>query len=162
MRLLKPDPGELADRQTILELKIEHLDKEIVDAEPVVKGRGPIIRTVVEGGDKKVGAHHFFDELEMIQKHLRQNWIPDLQMIPGKVEEYDKLYDELTEINSDLWSLEDQARILRSAPDKSYNAVLSRKSEILDAITAQNDKRSEIVKKINALWNITSEEKMYS
>lgn len=163
MRMLKPSPGELADRQTILELKIEHADREITDAEPQLVKRGHIVRTVVEGVDKKAPVNHFFDELELIQQHLRNNYVPDLQMMGDeKVSLYDRLYDDLVEANANLWELEDQARVLRAAPDKFEQSVIVRKAEILDLITVENDKRAALVKQINEIWGIKAEEKMYA
>jgi len=167
MRMLKPSPGELADRQSILELKIEHVDKEIVDVvvkEPIAGDRSGVTRTIVEGGDKKLGTHHFFDELELIQNCLRQNWMPDIMTAadPTKVNEYDHFFDDLTEVNSNLWKLQDQIRILRLAPDKFEEIACRRAAEVAYAIDELNEKRAELVKSINALWSINAQEKIYA
>ena len=161
MRLIKPSPGELADRQTILEIKIEHVDREVVDKEPDLRQKGPVVRTVVMG-DTKVQVHHFFYELELIQNHLKQDWIPDILNKPGMVEKYDELYDELTDINSALWDLQDEARILRNAPDKFKEAACKRAAEVLFAIDTANEKRAELVKSINELWGLEHQEKVYA
>jgi len=52
--------------------------------------------------------------------------------------------------------------VLRLAPDKQNGTVIIRKAETLDAITLNNDLRAELVRKINALWRIDTQEKMYA
>src|ERR1039458_8900941 len=97
MPLLKPNPGDLADRQTILSLKIDHIDNEFDETtkmpEPE-KGGGVVTRTIITN-KSKVNAHPFFDELELIQNKLKTAWIPDISDKPGMIEKYDTLYDQL-------------------------------------------------------------------
>ena len=158
MRMLKPDPGELVDRQTILELKIKHADSgetETAADEKEVEG-GAVARTVVKG-NSKVDIQPFLWENEEIQRYMEKNWFPDF---PHIGEEYDELFDSLAEVNGRLWDLEDEARALRAATKNP--ATMNRAGIVLFEITEENDKRAELVKKINALFNIHSQEKMYA
>lgn len=175
MPLLKPLPGDLADRQTILELKINHSNAEIEDEviDPfAVSNTGygnrvtdsvktvAIARTLVNKGASNVAP--FMDELELIRREIERHWVTDL-ITRNKVEEYDKLYDQLEQANSQLWDLEDKIRALRSAPDRVNKTIewLTLVADTSMLITDTNDKRSEIIKSINLLWNYSTQEKMY-
>lgn len=169
MRLLKPEPGELVDRQTILELKIDHANVDIEDEKKTglpeleqARGGSKLLknRTVVNKGAIGTKVHLFFDELELISNKLIEAWIPDLRT-QDQVDKYDIFYAELSEVNSKLWDLEDEARILRDAPDKFQQQAAVKAAEVLFNITALNDRRAELVKSINALWGIQSQEKSY-
>lgn len=169
MRLLKPNPGELVDRQTILELKIEHANVEIED-EPksdiplpeTARGGSKLLknRVIVNKGALGTRVHLFFDELELISNRLIESWVSGLTT-QEQVDSYDALYEQLSEVNSQLWDLEDSARVLRAAPDKFQEQATLRAAEVLFAITDLNDKRATIVKSINELWGIMSQEKSY-
>jgi hypothetical protein len=163
-RLFNPQPGEMVDRQTILTLKIEHVQgqKDFDNDEKAVKG-GVVARTVVSN-PTKINVHPFVDELELIRKHLSENWIPGISIDDGKVIAYDQFYDDLYDVNAQLWDLEDKARVLRDAPDKiviEESELFKIGYETLGKINTLNDKRAELVKKINELWNIQSQEKLY-
>lgn len=161
MRLIRPSPGELADRQVILSLKINHAQVEVVgDDEPKHVKSGNIIRTVVDN-KTKVNVQPFYDELELVQNHLKNHWIPDISMTDEKVVQYDKLFDALVDVNTKLWDLEDQARVLRAAPDKFFDVACRQAAEVLFAITELNDNRAKLVQEINAIWKITSQEKLH-
>ena len=173
--MLKPSPGEAADRQTILHLKLDHADTQSptdefelatqdVDAKPVVKdGKtlGAVGRTVNKGASK-IDVQPFLWEHEELQQYLEKTYFVNY---PDAGKAYDKLFDELKEINSRLWNLEDEARTLRQlkisvAPFD--NAAVYRAAVVLCEITQANDERAETVKKINALFGISQQEKMYA
>jgi hypothetical protein len=156
MRLL---PGDLADRQSIVELKINHCNAEF-DEDNTRKPRGGVGRVLVN--KNAVDVTPFLDELDMIRRALETKWVPDL-VAQNKVEAYDKLYDQLNEANTQLWELEDQIRALQAAPQEMEGRVdwLGRVKDTAFNITAQNDKRARIVKEINALWGYNRQEKMY-
>ena len=167
MRMLKPNPGELVDRQSILELKIDHSNVEFEGEKTEFqtgegKKRSRVMqRTVVNKEALGTKVHLFFDELELIQKHLIENWLPDIYNDDAKIEEYNKLFDELSDTNSQLWDLEDQIRILKSAPDPFQETAAKSAATVAFTIVDMNDKRAMLVKKFNALWGIQSQEKLY-
>ena len=164
MRLIKPSPGELADRQSILELKIDYGLSEIHTQETVDRGKTrlrSLMRKVVSE-PTKINIIPFKEELEAIIQYTTDKWVPGITDDENKVDEYDRLYEELSEVNGNLWKLEDQARILRAAPDKFEAAAAIRAAEVLFAINSQNDQRAELVRKINSLWGINHQEKLYS
>jgi hypothetical protein len=164
MKLIRPSPGELADRQTILELKINHADIEIGDEESKLiktkKGSANVVRTVIDN-PTKVNVQPFFDELELVQTRLKENWIPNITMHEEAVKAYDDLYEQLAKTNEQLWDLEDQARVLRDAPDKFQELACKRAAEVLFTITDLNERRASLVQEINKIWKITSQEKLY-
>ena len=163
MRLIKPNPGELADRQTILELKINkanvEFDEDRADALTSKNKNMGVSRVLVN--KNAIDVTPFLDELELVRKHLTQNWVPDIANKPGVVEQYDALYQQLSEVNEQLWTLENQIRVLRVAPDKDMDAACRRAQEVAFAIADANDKRSELVKAIDALWGYKTQEKFY-
>lgn len=163
-RLLRPNPGECVDRQTILELKAEHgqsLDpQQVTDHIKQDTEAATVVKTVMLN-PSKVNIKPFLDEHEAIQRYLEEYYFPNIQAFPDRQTSYDSLYKQLGEVNSGLWNLEDQARILRAAPDKHQEVANQRAAEVLFTITEMNDKRSELVKQINAIWNINSQEKLY-
>lgn len=164
MRFLKPAPGECADRQTILQLKIKYgsgnNDAKTVQERISVDPTETIARVKLENASP-VNVQPFIDENELIQQYLEINYFPDIAAFEEKQKKFDKFFEQILEVNEDLWRLEDRARILRNAPDKESLPVLKRKSEVLDLITGLNDQRAMLVKQINSLWNIYGQEKLY-
>lgn len=166
MLLVKTDPGQYVDRQTILELKIDYADIEFKgDVEPdntsgILSGNYRYARQIVHNPNK-INVGPFFDELELIRAKLLKFWIPDISNSETRIMEYDRLYDALKDTNGELWDLENKARVLRAAPDRLQTEAAKQAAEVLFAINDLNDKRSELVKKINALWNIGGQEKFY-
>lgn len=165
MGLFKPTPGEMVDRQTILTLKVEFIQsqgdsEEETIANPSGEGTKVITRSKVTS---KLSSHHFVDELEQIRTRLLTDWIPPLEVRgEDKVGLYDRLYDDLMDVNSQLWDLEDKARVLRDAPSSVASDVLFQQGyDTLCNITRLNDKRAELVKSINALWEIPTLEKLH-
>jgi len=166
-RILKPNPGECVDRQTILQLKMKYgagkSDSKVTTETTEMASSTEhmrLSRTKMED-PSPINIQPFADEHEMIQEYLEKNYFPDIAAFPDKQKNFDVYLDQLLEINESLWKLEDQARILREAPDKDSMAVKERKAEVLDLITESNDRRALMVKQINSLWNIYSREKLH-
>lgn len=171
--IINLSPGDLVDRQTILELKIEHCGTEgNTGHQPVseetfsVSPQETITRTKLLE-KTEVNIQPMIIEHEAIQKRLEMDWFPKISTAVG--EQFDKLYQQLRQTNKEMWQLENQARILRAAPKRvvaklldNMDTVVLRKSECLDAISTTNDTRISLVKQINALWNIESEAKIYA
>lgn len=162
MRLLKPNPGECADRQTILELKIKYgmgVGDTKTTAEVVKTQVGMLSRTTVET-PVGVNVQPFIDENEQIQQYLEKNWFPDLKEHQGP--EFDRIYEELQELNHQVWKLTDQSHTLKEAPDRMQEQANRRAAEVLFQITELNDKRAELVRKINELWSVRVQEKIFA
>lgn len=127
MRLINPSPGELLDRKTILGLKIE------------------------AARQRQVGAAHFQEELELIEKALadwlRQNAGTDRRA-------YEEATAELAGVNRQLWQAEDEVRQLpRGARD--------RLAELAKLIPELNDRRADLVQRVNRLFRVSHVEKIY-
>ena len=161
-RMFNPDPGEMVDRQVILELKIYNSDTEPIGTDKKQVKKGQIERTLVEKSSLNSKQHIYLDEIEMIRAKLISNWIPDIADKPDKVEAYDKLYEELSEVNAQLWELEDQVRVYLDAPIGLEDTADRRALEVYKTITRLNDKRANLVKAVNALWNLNTSEKLYN
>src|SRR5208337_1010130 len=118
--ILNPSPGDLADRQTILQIKIEHCGVESdtglapkSDELIVLSPEKSVLRTVIT--DKtEIDIQPFVVEHEGIQSKLQLDWFSKLTEAGGA--KFDKLLEQLRGVNQRLWNLEDQARILREAP----------------------------------------------
>lgn len=165
MPLLKPLPGDLADRQSILELKINHSNAEFDEDKPqdpyVDHGHVmQVARTLVN--KNAINVAPFLDELDLVRKELEKKWVPDL-IAMNKVEQYDNLYSQLEEVNKQLWDMEDKMCALRMAPERVTKTPdwISQTSDTGIAISEQNHKRSELIKQINAIWGYKTQEKMY-
>jgi hypothetical protein len=155
-RMLNPSPGEIADRQTILILKIRHGEVKERQSALVSKPGNGLSRPTAKGiSASKV--QHFVDENEQLQKHLDANWFSS---VPTAVKQtYHELFAELATTNGQLWKREDEARTLRL---ETRNAtVMCRAGELMFEITLLNDKRAEFVQQINELFGITVQEKVY-
>lgn len=163
MRLFRPNPGEIVDRQTILQLKAEAGSNPAMTTtdETDMPAPGAIVTRKVMHNASKVNIQPFLDESEMCQQALEKNWFDSLTT-KDKQDAFDTYYNELLEVNRALWKLEDRARILKAAPDKFQDLANKSAAEVLFSITDLNDQRAEIVKKINSLWGITAQEKMYA
>jgi|ERR1700722_922681 len=164
--ILNPAPGDLADHQTILQIKLEHCGSEGNTghqpvSEEVTATEGSVLTRTKLLEKTAINIQPFLIEQEAIQTRLEMDWFPKLSS-PDKGDQFDSFLDDLKNVNGELWKLEDQARVLRAAPEKFRETVLKRKSETLDAITYNNDLRATLVKKINALWNIDIQEKLYA
>ena len=171
--LMRPLPGDLADRQSILELKINHSNAEFDEdkSDPFSPGMYGtkittdektmgITRTLVN--KNAINVAPFLDELDLVRKELEKKWVPDL-IAMNKVEQYDNLYSQLEEVNKQLWDMEDKMCALRMAPERVTKTPdwISQTSDTGIAISEQNHKRSELIKQINAIWGYKTQEKMY-
>lgn len=161
MRLLKPSPGEAVDRQTILELKIKYGSQgadENMTMESMDKDESGLVRFKMDN-PSKVNIEPFLEENEQIQKYLEKNWFPDLP--PAKGVEYDKQLEELANLNEQIWKLTDRAHVLTEAINRT-DEIIQRAAEVMFLITELNDKRAVVVQKINRLFNINMQEKIFA
>lgn len=109
-----------------------------------------------------VSIGELLDKLSIL--HIKKKKIKDLQKIEKVKVEYDflyeisvsfllskeyfNLYDDLININSNLWDIEDKLRILEK--DKKFDNEFI---ELARAVYYTNDERFEIKNKINLLSN---------
>lgn len=166
MNILSPTPGDLADRQTIVQLKISHAAPE------GDTGYSPVSNEILEQNTKKavsrtvmleksaIDIQPWMLENEAIQERFKLDWFTKIS--EGQGDQFDILLNRLRDVNSELWKLEDQARTLRHAPDKHNPIVIQRKADTLDAITTNNESRYAIISQIDALWGINVKEKIYN
>lgn len=172
MRLLRPTPGECVDRQTILQLKCKHgqsLDEQVVKDEgnrldEVFANGAEKTTTIIKtklSNPSKINIQPFIDENNAIQDYLQSAWLPDIGNHPEKQASYDVLFSELEDINGRIWMLEDQARVLGSAPGKFVHEAAVLAAQTLFDINMFNDARARVVKSINAIWNINVQEKLH-
>jgi hypothetical protein len=165
--IINPTPGDLVDRQTILQVKLSHCGIEgntgyapVSEQLQEASTKRVLSRTLVK--DKtKIDIQPILIEHEAIMQKLELDWLPRI----SAETEFDSLFEKLLNVNKNLWEWEDQARILRAAPPTpllNRELVFQRKAEALDAITEGNELRAMLVKKINALWDIEVQEKMYA
>ena len=162
-RLIKPAPGECADRQGILQIKMEHADTGEAatrQGEDRVATDGEttwgVNRTVLKGASK-INIEPFKWEHEDIQQYLEKNWFINF---PQNEQSWELLFDALKEVNQRLWKLQDEARVLRQAT--KTNAVVYRGATCLWEIDELNEKRSDLVKEINHLFGVDVVEKIYA
>lgn len=138
MRMLRPSPGECADRQSILLLKCKYGALKHVDVKP------------------------FSDENNEIQSYLQKNFFYQLNEEKGA--KFDELLKKLQEVNHSLWKIEDEVRIY-VRKDDAREAIdgdqQERLSEIALTIPRLNDKRSDLVQEINAIFGLAGREKVY-
>jgi hypothetical protein len=131
MRLLRPSPGEAADRQTILLLKAQY------------------------GNVSKINIKHFTDEQNEIQDYLAREYFSHIGTTTGEL--YNQLFIKLKEVNATLWRLEDEIRIqMKLVPQNK-----ERLAELGPLICDHNDQRMRLVQEINKLFGITQQEKVY-
>jgi hypothetical protein len=167
-RIIRPVPGECADRQTILELKMKYggTEEPVNTSEEIrsVGDDGGSVATITRRKFKrgKMNIQPFIDEHEMIQSYLQREWFAPSQFTKAQADEFDSLYDELREVNGELWKLTDQGHILLEASRHGKdNAYDQRAAEVMYSTILQNDKRAEIVGKINMLFSINVVEKIF-
>ncbi len=137
MGLLAPSPGEVVDRQTILELKIAAAKKN------------------------QISTRDFAEEYDQLQAYLGKN---SFTPKPGQ-DDFKTLYAKLKDMNTQLWNIEDEIRlIIRQAGAPSSLTAEQRAAvcRISFAIPRLNDQRAELVQQINKLFNINRVEKLYN
>lgn len=131
MRLLRPNPGECADRQSILHLKSKYGELKHINVKP------------------------FNDEIMEIQDYLQKNWFTLIAFDKGS--QFDELWKKLSAVNSELWKIEDEVRLrARETPLNKERLV-----EIALLVPVKNDLRAKIVQEINRLFQVAEQEKVY-
>lgn len=131
MRLLRPSPGEAADRQTILHLKAKY------------------------GEIKKINTKPFVDEINELQTYLDVHYFSKITDEQGN--KFTELYGKLASKNKELWLIEDEVRLrIKQGEDNT-----TRLSEIAKLVPKLNDERAAFVQEINAIFSITEVEKVY-
>lgn len=140
MRLIRPTPGECADRQTILQIKMRVC------------------------AQKKIPLQHFVEEHNSIQTYLEKEWFPGLIIKQGKLagEKYDQMMLDLEKVNQGLWNLEDEIRSIMALSDAHREDKKQRVVEIAFTIPELNDIRARIVGEINQLFEVKTREKVYA
>lgn len=131
MRMLRPSPGEAADRQTILHLKCKYGDLKRLNIKP------------------------FRNELEELQEYLERNWFIRLSEEDGR--HYNELCVKMGDVNNQLWKLEDEKRLRI----KQNTADLQREFDMSRSVTKLNDDRADLVNEINKLFMVVEQEKIY-
>jgi len=135
MLLLQPTPGACVDRQTILRFKMD------------------------EAARTRLDARHFADEHKALQLYLEENWFRRGE--PNWIEQFDACAAELARVNQALWHLEDEIRHLRSLTPAERQTRTERVVTIALAIPELNDERASFVSKIDALFGVRAQEKLY-
>ncbi len=135
MLLIRPTPGACVDRQTILRLKMEEAARTGVDA------------------------RHFAEEHKALQTYLEEKWFGSGQ--PNWAEQFEASTAELARVNQALWHLEDEIRQLKAVAPEERQRETDRVVEIALAIPELNDERSRFVSKIDALFGVRAQEKLY-
>lgn len=140
MRLLQPNPGECVDRQTILEIKMAFAEK----------------KKLLRDGTGAINTTHLVAEHRAIQSYLEKEWFKLVRKDLSKP--YDELLLQLKQVNQRLWNLEDEIREYRKSPSRWPDKQIA---ACAFAIAEQNDLRATLVARINALFGINTQEKMY-
>lgn len=136
MRLLRPSPGEAADRQSILHLKCQYGELKNMNIKP------------------------FTDEISELQTYLDVHYFHKITEETG--EKYNGLFGSLARLNRDMWKLEDEVRIRTAdtyehkGPDNDARLLV-----IVRLIPQLNDKRAALVQEVNSLFSIHQQEKIY-
>ncbi|MBI2957130.1 MAG: hypothetical protein HYY26_07455 [Acidobacteria bacterium] len=114
--------------------------------------RKTILHLKIEAGrQRNVKVAHFQQELELIEAALA-DWLRK----SGDTDRdgYAKATQELAEVNRKLWRAEDEVRRLpRSERD--------RLAELAKLIPELNDRRAELVQRVNRLFRVDHVEKLY-
>jgi hypothetical protein len=134
-RLLAPNPGEIADRSTILKLKINF------------------------ALEKHLTYEHFRGERDALDVYLQEMWHRELTQQTKN--EYFRLFEDLFKVNKKLWDAEDEIRVVRKRGVAFSQAAIEQLAALAVIITEQNDVRSNLVRQINSLYGIKEQEKLY-
>ncbi|MEE8200130.1 MAG: hypothetical protein V3R29_03090 [Candidatus Acidoferrales bacterium] len=114
--------------------------------------RKTILHLKIEAGQQRqVEVAHFQEELKLIEAALA-DWLRKNAGADRRA--YDEATQELAEVNRKLWQAEDQVRQLpRSERD--------RLAELAKFIPELNDRRADLVQRVNRLFRVSHAEKMY-
>lgn len=135
MGLLAPTPGEVADRQTIIELKIDAAKQ------------------------KNLSFSAFSEEYGELQSYLGRN------SFATSSPEYQGLYTKLKDVNTKLWNIEDEIRLIIRQSGEASKLSAEQKIEVCRIsfeIPRLNDQRAELVQQVNRLFNVDRREKFYN
>lgn len=100
---------------------------------------------------RQVDAVHFQEELELIERALA-DWLRRNAGTDRRA--YDEASKELAEVNRELWQAEDEVRQLpRSERD--------RLAALAKLIPELNDRRADLVQRVNRLFRVSHVEKIY-
>lgn len=106
---------------------------------------------IAAGRQRNVEVGHFREELQMIEAALAE-WLRKNAGADRRA--YDEATEELAEVNRKLWQAEDQVRQLsRSERD--------RLADLAKLIPELNDRRADLVQRVNRLFRVSQVEKMY-
>jgi len=114
--------------------------------------RKTILHLKIDAGRRRqVSVAHFEEELSGIKAALA-DWF---KKNPGADRRaYDEAARELAGVNGKLWEAEDEVRALpRDAKD--------RLAELAKEIPELNDRRADLVQRVNALFRVSHTEKLY-
>lgn len=132
-RLLNVGPGEIADRLTILGLKIAH------------------------GTEKGVDVKHWRDErnalLVKVQPSIDSRWVEHALELAA-------VNALLWQAEDDLRTLRKDLQQTQQVPGSSYASLLQSAGEVAVQAQALNDRRAELVAQINAAVGETAREKL--
>lgn len=143
MRLLDPDVGEIIDRESILQLKID------------------------AGMKKGVSTQNWEEELRQLDMFMQKK-IQDWQRTATgfSMDEFGRYNAELTIVNAKLWQAEDEIRALRKSGScvdgRPVGAHAENVATLALHIADLNDVRAALVGKINRLFGVIAEEKIYA
>ncbi|MFQ5778997.1 MAG: DUF4254 domain-containing protein [Terriglobia bacterium] len=114
--------------------------------------RKTILHLKIEAGQRRqVDVAHFQEELGLIEAALA-DWLRKNAGADRRA--YDEATKELAEVNRKLWHAEDEVRQLpRSERD--------RLAELAKSIPELNDRRADLVQRVNGLFRVSQGEKMY-
>ena len=114
--------------------------------------RETILHLKIEAGRRRpVSVAHFEEELKMIEAALA-DWFGKNPGADRRA--YDEAAQELADVNRKLWDAEDEVRELpRSAQE--------RLAELAKWIPELNDRRADLVQRVNRLFDVSQTEKLY-
>ena len=117
-----------------------------------VLDRKTILHLKIEAGRRRpVSVAHFEEELKMIEAALA-DWFGKNPGADRRA--YDEAAQELADVNRKLWDAEDEVRELpRSAKE--------RLAELAKWIPELNDRRADLVQRVNRLFDVSQTEKLY-
>ena len=137
-RLLEPDLGEVADRLSILRLKIE------------------------AGMQKGVSTQGWEEEQQQLDAYLRKK-ILDWQRVATSFswDDFGKANAELGVVNLKLWQAEDEMRKYRDRPGDLCIQEIRDVAMLGLHIADLNDVRCRLVRDINVIFGAEGQEKIY-
>ena len=114
--------------------------------------RRTILRLKIEAGQRRqVDVGHFQEELGLIEAALA-DWLGKTADVDRRA--YDEATKELAKVNRQLWGAEDEVRQLR-------RTERDRLADLAKLIPELNDRRADLVQKVNRLFRVGHVEKIY-